>query len=104
MLLLIFYNVRSERELMDTLPERLDWLWFLDITIESPVPDHRVLSRARKRWGKEAFKHFFEIIVTQSIQAGLVTRHSARSVLSPHTLVSKQRHPISFLHFLGYPD
>src|SRR4030065_1530891 len=29
MLLLIFYNVRSERELMDTLPERMDWLWFL---------------------------------------------------------------------------
>ncbi len=26
MLLLIYYNVRSERELMDTLPERLDWL------------------------------------------------------------------------------
>ncbi|HPC76573.1 MAG TPA: transposase, partial [Synergistales bacterium] len=29
MLLLVFYNVRSERELMATLPERLDWLWFL---------------------------------------------------------------------------
>ena len=29
MLLLAFYNVRSERELMETLPERMDWLWFL---------------------------------------------------------------------------
>jgi transposase len=28
MLLLVLYNVRSERELMATLPERLDWLWF----------------------------------------------------------------------------
>ncbi len=26
MLLLVLYNVRSERELMATLPERLDWL------------------------------------------------------------------------------
>jgi transposase len=26
MLLLVLYNVRSERELMSTLPERLDWL------------------------------------------------------------------------------
>ena len=26
MLLLILYNVRSERELMDTIPLRLDWL------------------------------------------------------------------------------
>ncbi len=29
MLLLVLYNVRSEPELIDTLPERLDWLWFL---------------------------------------------------------------------------
>ena len=29
MLLLIFYNVRSERELMDTISERLDWFWIL---------------------------------------------------------------------------
>ena len=28
MLLLILYNVRSERELALTIPERLDWLWF----------------------------------------------------------------------------
>lgn len=72
MLLLILYNVRSERELMDTLPERLDWLWFLGLTIESPVPDHSVLSKARKRWGQDAFKHFFERIVVQCVEAGLV--------------------------------
>jgi transposase len=29
MLLLVLYNVRSERELMNTIPLRLDWLWFL---------------------------------------------------------------------------
>ncbi len=29
MLLLVFYNVHSERELMDTMSEWLDWLWFL---------------------------------------------------------------------------
>jgi transposase len=29
MLLLVMYNVRSERELMITVPERLDWLLFL---------------------------------------------------------------------------
>ncbi len=31
MLLLVLYNVHSERELMATLPERLDWLWFLGL-------------------------------------------------------------------------
>jgi transposase len=72
MLLLILYNVRSERELMDTLPERLDWLWFLGLTIESPIPDHSVLSKARRRWGQDAFKHFFERIVLRCVEAGLV--------------------------------
>ena len=72
MFLLIFYNVRSERELMDTLPERLDWLWFLGFTIESSIPDHSVLSKARRRWGQEAFRHFFERIVVQCVEAHLV--------------------------------
>ena len=44
MLLLVFYNVRSERELISTLPERLDWLWFLGMKIDDPAPDHSVLS------------------------------------------------------------
>lgn len=48
-LLLVLYNVRSERELMTTLPERLDWLWFLGLDLDSPSPDHSVLSKARRR-------------------------------------------------------
>jgi transposase len=72
MLLLIFYNVRSERELMATLPERLDWLWFIDFDLDDEIPDHSVLSKARSRWGMAAFKHFFEGIVCQCVAAGLV--------------------------------
>ena len=72
MLLLVFYNVRSERELMNTLPERLDWLWFLGYDLDSDIPDHSVLSKARKRWGVEAFKTFFERIVWQCVEAELV--------------------------------
>ena len=72
MLLLILYNVRSERELMDTIPERLDWLWFLGYDLDDDIPDHSVLSKARSRWGVEAFKTFFEYIVIQCIEAGLV--------------------------------
>ena len=58
MLLLVLYNVRSERELMATLPERLDWLWFLGLDLDSEIPDHSVLSKARKRWGVELFQSF----------------------------------------------
>ncbi len=72
MLLLILYNVRSERELMETIPMRLDWLWFLGYDIDSEVPDHSVLSKARARWGAEAFRRFFERVVWQCVEAGLV--------------------------------
>ena len=72
MLLLILYNVRSEREFMNTLPMRLDWLWFLDYDLDSEIPNHSVLSKARHRWGMEAFQHFFERIVWQCVEAGLV--------------------------------
>ena len=72
MLLLVLYNVRSERELMLTIPERLDWMWFLGYDLHDEVPDHSVLSKARSRWGVEAFKRFFERIVWQCVEAGLV--------------------------------
>ena len=72
MLLLIFYNVRSERELVLTIPERLDWLWFLDYDIDDAIPNHSVLSKARNRWGVIAFKTFFERIVLQCADAGLI--------------------------------
>ena len=42
MMLLVLYNVRSERELMATLPERLDWLWFLGLELDSEIPEHSV--------------------------------------------------------------
>lgn len=72
MLLLILYNVRSERELMDTIPLRLDWLWFLGYDLDNEIPDHSVLSKARARWGVEAFRRFFERIVWRCVEAGLV--------------------------------
>jgi len=72
MLLLVFYNVRSERELMDTLPERIDWLWFLDYDLDTEIANHSVLSKARKKWGVEIFQRVFERIVLQCVEAGLV--------------------------------
>jgi transposase len=72
MLLLILYNVRSERELMDTIPERLDWLWFLGYDLDDEIPNHSVLSKARSRWGVSVFQGFFERIVLQCVQANLI--------------------------------
>ncbi len=72
MLLLVLYNVRSERELMATIPERIDWTWFLGLDLAEPIPDHSVLSKARARWGSACFKNFFVRIVWQCVETGLV--------------------------------
>ena len=72
MLLLVFFNVRSERELMITIPVRLDWLWFLGYDLDDEIPNHSVLSKARTRWGVAAFQSFFDRIVIQCVNAGLV--------------------------------
>src|SRR6266700_8296566 len=72
MFLLFFDDIKSERELMEVIGERLDYLWFLDYGLDDQVPDHSVLSKARARWGKEVFESLFVRTVAQCVQAGLV--------------------------------
>jgi transposase len=72
MFLLFFDDIKSERELMEVIGERLDYLWFLDYGLEEKVPDHSVLSKARTRWGKEVFESLFVRTVAQCVEAGLV--------------------------------
>jgi len=72
MFLLFHENVRSERELVRRLPERLDWLWFLGYGLDDEAPNHSVLSKARTRWGGELFEELFVRTVRQCVEAGLV--------------------------------
>lgn len=72
MFLLFWDNVKSERELMRMLPERLDYLWFLGFGLDDEIPDHSVLSKARARWGQDVFRSLFVQSVTQCVDAGLV--------------------------------
>ena len=44
----------------------------MDYDLDSEIPNHSVLSKARNRWGVEAFQRFFERIVWQCVEAGLV--------------------------------
>lgn len=70
--LLFFENVPSARLLMERLSERLDWLWFCGYDLDSALPDHSVLSKARRRWGREVFAQFFRRVLEQCVAAGLV--------------------------------
>src|SRR3981081_4018241 len=40
--------------------------------IDDVIPNHSVLSKARKRWGQELFDTLFYRVVTQCVEAGLV--------------------------------
>ena len=72
MFLLFFDDISSERELMRIIAERLDYMWFLGYRLDDEVPDHSILSKARKRWGTEVFQRFFIQVLGQCIGAGLV--------------------------------
>lgn len=72
MFLLFFDNVPSERKLMEIIAERLDYMWFLGYRLDDDIPNHSVLSKARKRWGPEVFESLFVRTVTQCVEAGLV--------------------------------
>lgn len=84
MFLLYFENVRSERQLMRQLPMRLDWLWFCRLDLDSDIPDHSVLSKARRRFGVELFEKLFEHVLRLCEEAGLVggdTAHADSTLL-----------------------
>ncbi len=47
-------------------------MWFPGYDLNDEIPRHSALSKARARWGVAAFKRFFERIVWQCTEAGLV--------------------------------
>jgi len=72
MLLLFLENVSSERALMEQMAYRLDWLWFCGYDLDEDVPNHSVLSKARRRWGLDVFTGLFKRVLQQCVDAGLV--------------------------------
>src|SRR5262249_37701956 len=71
-LVLFFEGLRSERQLMRHAADRLSIKWYLGYDLDEPLPDHSSLTRIRERYGVEVFRRFFEAIVDQCQQAGLV--------------------------------
>ncbi|NJK91971.1 MAG: transposase [Blastochloris sp.] len=63
---------KSERQLMREIPLRIDYLYFLGYELGEAIPNHSVLSKARKRWGSEVFVSLFTRTVEQCLKAGLI--------------------------------
>ena len=71
-LILFFEDLRSERQLMEVVADRLSLRWYLGYDLHEPLPDHSSLTRIRERYGLETFRRFFEEIVGMCVAAGLV--------------------------------
>jgi transposase len=71
--LVMFYEgIRSERELMRIVSDRLSVRWYVGYDLHEQLPDHSSLTRIRDRFGLSVFREFFERIVQLCVEAGLV--------------------------------
>src|SRR5947209_4234514 len=71
-LVMFFEGIRSKRQLMRQVADRLSVLWYLGYDLGERLPDHSSLTRIRERYGVEVFRRFFEAIVEQCQQEKLV--------------------------------
>jgi transposase len=71
-LVMFFENIRSERQLMRVVADRLSLRWYVGYDLFERLPDHSSLTRIRERYGLEVFRLFFEQIVEECFEAGLV--------------------------------
>jgi transposase len=71
-LILFFEGLRSERQLMRVVADRLSLRWYLGYDLSEVLPDHSSLTRIRERYGVEIFRRFFDVVVEQCMAAGLV--------------------------------
>jgi hypothetical protein len=78
--------------------------WFLGYNLDEPLPEHSSLSRIRARYGLEIFRRFFDAILVQCQQVGLVwgkelyfdstevQANAAYSSLTPRFAVEAREH------------
>jgi transposase len=66
------YNIGSERQLMRDIRVNLAYRWYLGHDLDEAIPDHSVLSKARRRLGTEFFEQIFSFVLAGCREAGLV--------------------------------
>lgn len=72
MLLGFLYNISSERQLAREIQVNLAYRWYLGYDLNEAIPNHSVLSKARRRVGVEFFESLFGYVVTRCSEEGLI--------------------------------
>jgi len=71
-LALFFEGLRSERQLMRVVADRLSLRWYIGYDLDEAVPDHSSLTKIRERYGVETFRRFFETVLERCREVGLL--------------------------------
>jgi transposase len=66
------YGLPSERRLVEEIRLNLAYRWFIGYDLDEAIPDHSVLSKARRRFGPTVYEAFFTDVVRQCERAGLI--------------------------------
>jgi transposase, IS5 family len=72
MILQFLYDL-SDRQFEEQLRYRLDFMYFLGLSLDEAGPDHSTLSRFRGRVGAERFARIFNKIVAEARREGLIS-------------------------------
>jgi len=67
-----FYGLSSEWRLVREIHLNLAYRWYIGYDLDEPIPDHSVLSKARKRLGESFFRELFQWVVAKCETAGLI--------------------------------
>src|SRR5687768_16277747 len=66
------YGLPSELRLVEEIRVNLAYRWFVGYDLDEAIPDHSVLSKARRRFGTTVYEAFFTAVVRQCERAGLI--------------------------------
>jgi len=66
------YGITSERRLAEEIRLNLAYMWFLGYDLDELPPDHSILSKARARYGLQAYRQFFSEAVKRCREVGLI--------------------------------
>ncbi len=92
MLLQKWFQIKSDPELESQINDRISFMDFLNLPLESPSPDHSTLSRFRKRISKEAMVQINSVLLKQFYQLGLTIN---KGVAVDARLVKSASRPVS---------
>ncbi len=108
-----FYGISSERRLAEECRYNLAFKWFLHYDIDEIPPNHSIFSKARTRYGRQAFEQFFAEIVRKCadaelidgsrifVDATLLKANASRKSLSPReSLMELKQSPREYIESL----